>query len=109
VSELNITVFCETHRSFEYDLEGFIEWCKDRMADVPAEFRESAWIEIAAQGMYDDPAEVEFSVGYTRPETPADVAAREAEAKRWRDEQAAAREREERATYERLKKRFGAT
>ena len=78
-----------------------IAWLQNFLEKVPAEYRDSAWIEISS---YDDYGSsiVDIEISYKRPPTEADKQQRLNE-ERERFEEVDARER---LAYERLKKKY---
>lgn len=54
----------------------FIEWISERLAEIPAEHRDTAEINITALGYYDSDNSSEINIDYYRPETDAEMAAR---------------------------------
>lgn len=101
-----ISVFCQEIYDGDWppeDAAGFIAWFQTKLDTIPAEHRASATIEIDSNSSWEDSHYAEIDIRYSRLETPAEVAARLAEAK---GRQAAEQEAERRA-YEALKRKYG--
>lgn len=86
---------------FQMPLEEAIKQLQDVLEKVPAEFRSNAVLHIWGAGDY---VSIYPEVRYTRPETDADLAAREAETARY----VAEAEERERREFMRLQAKFGA-
>ena len=103
--QLTITVFDHA----QYEIEDwpkenaldYLAWFAAKIQSIPEEFRPSAKIVLDAYESYGD-ADPQIKITYTRQETDAEVATREAEEERVRQSQIA----RERATYERLREKF---
>jgi hypothetical protein len=83
------------------DLAAFIQFLQYQLDQVPAEYRDSAKIEIGCDYCYDS-ANATIEVYYTRPETDEEMDARVNRKARWQAEADA----KDRKHYEALKKRF---
>lgn len=76
-------------------VSGFTAWITLGLQKVPAEFRDSATVEIYAYEHYGDPT-FAIAIRYRRPETDGEVAKRNE-----------VEDRHDRVLYEKLKARFG--
>lgn len=76
-------------------LRGFIGWLVTKLAEVPAEYRDIATIDISsAASMYGDNAQATLEISYTRPQTEEEraeqIAKQTARAERMRQTEIAA-------------------
>jgi hypothetical protein len=87
------------------DLREFIQYLNELLADVPEGNRDSAQIDINLEsGEYNSPT---VKIYYYRIETDEEEAAREQDEERRKLRAAAASEAQDRAEFERLKRKFG--
>lgn len=100
-----VTVFSHERYDGEWMPEGLadaIAWLNDKLESIPAEYRDSATIEIDSVSSWEDSHYASITITYTRPETDDEVCERVDRERRM----AAHREAQERATYEALKRKF---
>lgn len=86
------------------EFAAFREWLEDKREEIPEEFMASAMIQIDSKISYGQSLAT-IKVSYDRPETPQEVAARQAKEQARMGEQ----ERQERALLEALQRKYEGT
>lgn len=78
-----------------------LAWLTEKIEEIPTEFRDSSWCRISSETSYDS-SQATIEIGYERPETAEETAKRLAEKAATKR----AKEMNERALYEQLRKKF---
>lgn len=60
-------------------LDDAIAWLREKLGEIPAEYQDSAEIEIDSVGSYEDSHYASITIQYDRPSTPEEIAAIDAE------------------------------
>jgi hypothetical protein len=109
--EVDVSVFDDDNEYLRDDSDwppkdpaSFLAWFTAKVALIPPQFMDAAYINLSGGGG-DDYSERHgrISIGYSRPETDAELAEREEQSRRYAEQE----EERDRRTFERLRQRFG--